>query len=263
MTDFAQDDWTDKRIAAGDLEALRRRIMDEPDYLNTTSKWGTPLEVAVDYGNLEVVRFMLEAGADPNVEPDDGYTCLLTAIDSSTESSILIMQALIDGGADIQQAGTNGWTPLHMAAVRGYVEKANVLIQAGAKIDQRTEIDGDETPLMLAASTGKADVVRLLLQHDADPTLRETMLNKTPLEIAIAANKGPDMDVYRMLKGEPLIDIRDVFDGEDLPTESMEHLQRSIPPIDLAESYLTSSKQLVENGDHAQVIEVLNEWMSS
>src|SRR5262245_44587637 len=102
------------------------------------------------------VEFMLRHGADPNASIDDGFTCLLTAIESDHLASIQIVAKRIDAGADLHCLGIHGWAPLHMAAARGHVEKARLLLDAGAEVDQRKEIDAGETPLMEAAYFGRA-----------------------------------------------------------------------------------------------------------
>src|SRR4051794_2661725 len=100
--------------------------------------------------------------------------------------------------------GTNGWTPLHMAAASGQVDKARLLIEAGARVNQQTEIDGGDTPLMEAARSGHARMVQLLLDHGADPSIRNWISERTALEEAAYVASGPDPDVYRYLKERPI-----------------------------------------------------------
>jgi len=220
----------------------------------------TPLLTAISFDDLELVRFLLDHGADPNVTVEDGYTCLLSAVESDADASVDIVARLIAAGADIHQTGINGWTPLHLAAARGHAEKTRRLIDAGANVNQRTEIDANETPLMEAAFAGKPATVQLLLDHGADPSMCETIQNRTPLEIARNAAAGPDPQVYKFLKEESIeVDVDEMFTDMDLSAEEMAAIRQAVANVDLAENYLQNSKQLAESADHAEVIRIMTE----
>lgn len=253
--------WTSDAVLRGDFEAVRKRVIDDPGYLHERDYVGsTPLLNAIAIGNLELVRFLIEQGADPNAPVDDGYTCLLTAVESDAADSTLVVAELIQAGADIHATGTNGWTPLHMAAARGYAEKARLLIGAGAEVNRRTEIDASETPLMEAASMGHPEVVRLLLEHGADPTMRDTVHGRTPLASATYMSKGPDPDVVAYLKRENIrIDVDQLFGNMDLPPEQLEVIKNAVKETDLAENYINNATELARTGNHAEVIRILTE----
>lgn len=261
MTRDSDDTWTSDALQNGDIQAIRKRALDEPGYLVARDYLNdTPLLSAISFDNRELVQFLLQRGADPNVAVDDGYTCLLIAIESDAAVSVEIVATLIAARADIHQSGTNGWTPLHMAAARGRAEKAQLLIDAGANVNQRKEIDAEETPLMEAAFTGQAETVQLLLDNGADASMRDTIQKRTPLGIAQYAAAGPDPDVYRFLKEENIqIDGDEVFDDMDLPPDQLAMMKRIMANLDMAESYIQNSKEIAESGNHAEVIRILTE----
>lgn len=252
-----QNTWTSDALQRGDSDAIRSRVLEEPGYLSERDYVNdTPLLNAIDFDDLELVRFLLVQGADPNVEVDDGYTCLLSAIESEADKSVAIVQTLIDAGADIHFPGTNGWTPLHMAAARGRVEIAAALIKAGAVVDCRKEIDAEETPLMEAAEAGHPEAVRLLLSHGADPSLRDTIHCRTALEWAQDARKGADPGVVEFLKNEH-------FDLDDEDLEGFEHadkLKKMVQGIDMTQMYIDSANSLAEKGNHEEVIRILEPY---
>ena len=65
-----------------------------------------------------------------------------------------------------------GWTPLHEAANHGHIEIVELLLKAGANInDPGGAMCGGITPLLDAASNGLLSVINLLLNHGADPNL--------------------------------------------------------------------------------------------
>ncbi|NNE00206.1 MAG: ankyrin repeat domain-containing protein [Pirellulaceae bacterium] len=262
MTTAPNNTWTSDAIRRGDLESVKQRIVAESDYLSSRDYLGdTPLITAIGYDCLPLVEFMLDHDADPNVSVEDGYTCLILAVESDSPDSDAIVGLLIEAGADIHFAGINGGTPLHMAAMRGKIDKARRLIESGARVNQRKEIDGSETPLMEAAFMGNADMVRYLLQHGADPGMREVMMDRTPLEIAQAIAAGPDLTVYESLKSEDFsVDTAEVLADLDLPPEQARMIKDTIDNLDMAENYLENSQQLIQNGDHPTVIRILSEW---
>jgi thiosulfate/3-mercaptopyruvate sulfurtransferase len=105
----------------------------------------TPLMKASHGGNREIVRALLEAGADVNAENDDGNNAL--------------------------------W----LACVGSHLDIVDLLVAAGIYIDNRN--DNGATPLMYAASSGKAAVVERLLARGADVT-PETLDGFSALDLA-------------------------------------------------------------------------------
>ncbi len=262
MARNSDDTWTSDALQNGDVDSIRKRALEDPGYLVASDYVGdTPLQTAIAFDNLELVHFLLRHGADPNVDVDDGYTCLLAAIESDAEASVEIVAALMAAGADIYQTGTSGWTPLHMAAARGHAAKAQLLIDAGAHVNQRTEIDAEMTPLMEAASSGQPGTVQLLLDHGADPSMRDTIHNHTALKNAQYAAAGPDPDVYKFIKKENLqIDVDELFGHLDLPPDQLAWMKQNLENIDPAENYIQNCKENVKLGNHVEVIRILTDY---
>jgi len=252
--------WTSDALQRGDADAIREKVLEDPGYIHERDFLGnTPLLSTIATGDLDLVRFLLEHGSNPNVEVDDGYTCLLSAVESDFEHSAAIVAELINAGADIHVAGTNGWTPLHMASARGKVEIARLLIKAGAAVNRRKEIDASETPLMEAAEMGHPEIVSLLLEHGADPSMRDSMQNRTPLEIAVEAAKGPDPKVVNQLrKMDFQPDLDEVFTGMELPPDELEKIREMIGEIDMVQSYIDGANDRMKHGNHAEVIRILS-----
>jgi uncharacterized protein len=95
----------------------------------------TPLLVASRDGHTEIVRLLLEAGADVNAtEPTFGAVPLHKAVYNGHAASTRLIAAW--PGVDLDfQGSTNGYTPLHDALWHGYEECALILIGAGAALD--------------------------------------------------------------------------------------------------------------------------------
>ncbi len=92
-------------------------------------------------------------------------------------------KTLIDLGADVNKPG---WTPLHYAATRGHLAVITLLLDEHAYIDAASP--NGTTPLMMAAHYGTASAVKLLLEGDADPTLKNS-LGLTALDFAQGNNR--------------------------------------------------------------------------
>src|SRR5207244_6655205 len=93
-----------------------------------------------------------------------GYTPLLVA---SRNGDAAMVDALLGGGADPNNATANGTTALMLAAAAGRNDAVKVLLAKGANVNAKENVKG-ETPLTFAAAYGRADVVRELTAHKAD-----------------------------------------------------------------------------------------------
>jgi|GEM_PF-3495472 len=102
----------------------------------------TPLILASNNGDLDLVNTLLEKGADPRRANDIGVTALHTAGRSTAELIPLtqIVGALLKAGADPNAADDQGFTPLMVFASRGRVDPMILLLDAGARINQKNEL---------------------------------------------------------------------------------------------------------------------------
>lgn len=107
------------------------------------------------------------AGSMP--EEDDSETIPLHA--AAKRGDAAQCEALVDGGADVDELDEDRHTALHWACDAGSLEAARCLLEHGATPSVQN-IDGS-TPLHMACTCEHADVVRLLLACGADATLRD------------------------------------------------------------------------------------------
>jgi hypothetical protein len=105
---------------------------------------------------IEVVKLLLAAGADIDGE---GGEALRTAIQ---QEDPVLLKFLLDAGANPNASKSWGSTPLHYAAHLGQVECAKLLLQAGARPDAKDE--KGETPAQWAAYYGNKELAKLLQQ---------------------------------------------------------------------------------------------------
>ena len=138
----------DHILRTGSIETLRTLFRNDPSFSNVPDECGTPLIVAAVYhAPYELIRDLLSAGADPNVEPGDGFPSLFAAIDRQGADRIMVLELLLDTGADVSQRGVNDYPALHYAACRDDPDAVRVLLRRGGDSSARTRIDGYATPL--------------------------------------------------------------------------------------------------------------------
>ncbi|MEM6610154.1 MAG: ankyrin repeat domain-containing protein [Pseudomonadota bacterium] len=143
-------------LARGDTDQLEfaSQLVDSFPY-EQDGYHGDPWMVhAVSSGRLNSVKWMIAKGVDPNPKVDDGYPPILTCLELRSPEKHQILAALIAAGADIGAQGINGWTPLHMAAIRDDEISIRMLLEAGADRTITTGIDDDATAEQEARTLG-------------------------------------------------------------------------------------------------------------
>lgn len=93
-----------------------------------------------------------------------------------------VLPHLKEAGIDYDSTDAKGMTPLAYAVAYNQVTATKNLLEAGAKANRVLNNQG-WTILMLAVTTGRQDVVEMLLKHKADPTSR-TVDGITAMSIA-------------------------------------------------------------------------------
>jgi ankyrin repeat protein len=119
------------------------------------------LLTAASRGHYEIVKLLLDHGADPN-HKFSGKTPLGAA---AREGHTDIVEVLARRGADFTEPCYKGLTPLQLAAESGRYAVVESLLQLGAEVDSNVAAG---TALELAARNGHADVVWLLVASGAD-----------------------------------------------------------------------------------------------
>ncbi|WJS98865.1 ankyrin repeat domain-containing protein [Novosphingobium humi] len=120
----------------------------------------TPLMLAVSHQDRGAVRALIRAGARVNAVDQDGVGALWLACEMGDAGMI---GALLDAGADPRRARSDGATPLHLCA--RFAPVSVVERMAHGEVDLRDA--RGQTPLMWAASSGRAEAVSALLRAGA------------------------------------------------------------------------------------------------
>ncbi len=155
-----------RALRDGDQQAFRKFISEDPKVGNLNGPGGTTLLMqAVQYGDLESVRLLLDNGADPNIRNEAGATALMWAVDDLEKARLLIERE-----ADVNAHSGDGRTPLLIAAGRfGSGEVVKLLLDRGADLLAKSPaVIGYATVLSEAARTGDDSLLRMLIERGAD-----------------------------------------------------------------------------------------------
>jgi hypothetical protein len=145
---------------------------------------GSALMEAVLLGELDRVRYLVQAGVDPNQKSGDGATPLCSTDDEA------MVRLLLELGADPNATDGMGRTPLTVACSSALpLGGLRALLEAGA--DPNRPDSSGLTPLIWACKSRGLDEVQLLLHFGADPSKASTD-GRTPLQ---AARKRPEVQV--------------------------------------------------------------------
>ncbi|MBN3323151.1 ANKR6 protein, partial [Atractosteus spatula] len=147
------------------------------------TKYGrTPLHLASYKGHAEVVRILLKAGCDLDIQDDGDQTALhRAAVVGNTD----IISALIQEGCALDRQDKDGNTGLHEVSWHGFSQSVKLLVKAGANIHAKNK--AGNTALHLACQNGHAQSCRLLLLGGSRPDSKNNA-GDTSLHVAARYN---------------------------------------------------------------------------
>lgn len=153
----------------------------DPNVMSRGKEGRTPIQLAAEQGNLELVRLLVAHGAQINSNPayQHGRTALQAAA-SRLEPNMELLRFLVDNGANVNaSAGVfGGITALQGAAIAGNIPVVQYLLDKGADVNARPAIKEGRTCIEGAAEHGRLDMVQLLLNCGANAGLRGEGLGK-------------------------------------------------------------------------------------
>lgn len=208
----------------GYAETLKM-LLDRIDDVTWEEKTGA-YALAAEYGHLDVVRLLLEAGVEVSARPPRGSTALAGA---ALRGRAEVVKFLLDRGADPNEPVDLSGTVLGAAAAGGHLPVVNLLLERGARADGAAlreaagagqaeivarlldagvgvnTIDAYKTPLIAATIGRRVPVVQLLIARGADLNAR-TLFSDPPL--LLASQAGAEEIVTLLLKGGADLGVR-------------------------------------------------------
>ncbi len=192
---------------AGNLEEVKRLVAEGADIEERQTEWGhqdNSLQIAVVNGHIEIAKYLLSQGADPN---STGRVTWRYPIMLAVENDDVAMaRTLIEAGADVHAQGRGKSTALHLAALSGNEELANLLLEKGAFIDAETS--SRQRPLHYTASGDQKDLAQLLISSGAEIDAKDNR-GQTPLHLAVI-NKHRDLAELLIFSGADVNAVTDI-----------------------------------------------------
>ena len=170
--------------ASSDIEAVRKALSEGVNIHAKEAGGDSALMMAVRAENLEIVRELLGKGAWPSSRAVDGFTPLTFA---ARRGHAPIAGELLRAGARTVELTAGGDNALTLAVMFGHrtvvrelmIHGADPSVQSGGK----TIYEG-QPPLVMAAVQERADLLQTLLNHGANPNIRDREM-QTALQWAL------------------------------------------------------------------------------
>ncbi|XP_070292998.1 ankyrin-1-like [Salvelinus sp. IW2-2015] len=175
-----------------------------PATTDNHTKGFTPLYMASQENHLEVVKFLLENGANQSLPTEDGFTPLAVALQQGHENVVALLinygtkgkvrlpalhiaarnddtrtaAVLLQNDPNADVLSKTGFTPLHIAAHYENLNVAQLLLNRGANVNFTPK--NGITPLHIASRRGNVIMVRLLLDRGAQIDAKTKVLYCIP-----------------------------------------------------------------------------------
>jgi len=189
----------------------RRRVASTVNEISL--RGSTPIALAAEVNNLDVIKALVEAGGDPLVGTDQGTTPLILAAGGGTDiqrmrvneeraAAIETVKYLVDKGADVDTAGQYGWTAMHAAAYQGLTDVIEYLASKGGNVNEMDSFG--QTPLSIAMAVLTQDIgarrPQIPRRFRGEVAQLLLKLGATPLDksgVVVVLQRSGDLDLGR------------------------------------------------------------------
>jgi len=201
-------------------QELKRLIAAKKQTINLHDADGlTPMLYAVQRNKYDWAQILIDTGADVNLPAQTTHVTPLHV--AAFKGNLNMMKLLLDAGANVDAVDCKNSTPLHYAALEGKPEAAMLLLVEGVNCEIA---DGAGfTPLHIAAQKNNDQIVKLLIKYQANVHAR-TKAQNTPLMLTfdpyiaqLLIDAGSDLEASDV-KGNSVL-LRASFLGKEELTE--------------------------------------------
>lgn len=210
-------------------KALTLKHNDSFPTINSCDGHGmTALHIASLYCKSAIVEYLLSSGADPNKYDFDGLTAMHYAAMRGHQNGLLLIAY---AGGDVNASDYLLNSPLHYSSNNGHENCVKALIyfceNAGIKLDINAQNSSGDTALHKASRWGYLNIVEILLENGADPTIKnkrkvspiDEAHNPRILEL-ITRPIEKIQNYVRIIPFRPMLDHQEEV-GKDRPTKQV------------------------------------------
>lgn len=180
--------------ARGDVEAMKEALAQGADVNAVGNEGITPLFWAMIKQNVEGYTFLLEQGADPNLNTPpprgQGYRSPIELAAAMPQTNYL--EAALEHGGDPNKTYSAWDLPIiYQAIMHRQLDNVQLLIQNGAQINYQDRSGG--TPIIEAVTAKQFEIALYLLRAGADPTLEVSRSGSSAVDfVKRHGNRGTD-----------------------------------------------------------------------
>jgi ankyrin repeat protein len=174
-------------IKQGDKNEVERRLMLDPVLIHVKENGLSPIMVAAYHHEPEIASFLADKTVAINIFEA-----------ASTGKINNIIRLLARDPLLVSAYAEDGFQPLGLACFFGHLDSAEYLVKAGAPINAHSRNELGAAPIHSAVAGGHRRIVKMLLEHRADPNIREQN-GYTPLHAA--AQNGDEEMIRTLLYG--------------------------------------------------------------
>jgi ankyrin repeat protein len=192
-------------IKEGKKDEVERLLDLDPGLIHLKENGLSPIMVATYHQEPEIASFLADK------------TVAINIFEAAATGKINNIIRLLARDPSLVNAYTDdGFQPLGLACFFGHLDSAEYLVKAGASVNAQSRNGLKAAPIQSAAAGGHRKIVKMLLDHNADPNIREQG-GYTPLH---AAAQNNDEEMIRIL----------LYGGADLTIKSND----GKTPLDIA-----------------------------
>lgn len=192
-------------IKQGDKAEVERCLNLDPGLIHRKENGLSPILIAAYHHKPEIASFLADK------------TVAINIFEAAATGKINNIIRLLARDPQLVNAYTeDGYQALGLACFFGHLDSAEYLVKAGAAVNAQSRNELKAAPIQSAAAGGHRKIVKMLLEHNADPNIREQG-GYTPLHAA--AQNGDEEMIHTLIYG-----------GADLTIKSTD----GKTPLDLA-----------------------------
>ena len=171
-------------IQKGDSAKVAALLDEDPSLLQSTENGVTPILLALYHSKADIARLIVDRGA------------LLSFAEACALGDLDAVKRMLAADRSVLEVRTaDGFPPFALSVFFRHPEVARFLVGQGADVNAAAENTMRVAPVHAAATTQDREMMRLLLEHGANPNARQQM-DYTPLHSA--AGRG-DVEMAKLL----------------------------------------------------------------